>query len=114
MNLLRITFIVTIPFLPAGCITRRTMQDEPRQTVAFADTYAAKTFYDTYLALNHPSEKSATNIFFGVPFPYHHYVVPSENVHFNAAVKIADADQDGTITDIEADNYAKKLKPSGT
>ncbi|HSY17579.1 MAG TPA: hypothetical protein VK815_04555 [Candidatus Acidoferrales bacterium] len=101
-----------IPLLLTGCITHRTIQSEPRQSVTFASTHAAQTFYDTYLALNHPSASGKGDVSFGLVLPYRHYTVRTENVRFNEAVKSADTDHDGIISDTEADTYAKKIKPS--
>ena len=99
-----------IPLLLTGCITSRTIKTEPRQSVTFASTHAAQTFYDTYLALNHPSEQGKGDVSFGFPLPYQHYTVRTENVRFNEAVKTADTNHDGIISDTEADTYAKKIK----
>ena len=109
-----LTSIFLIPLLLTGCITNRTIKDEPRQSVAFASAHAAQTFYNTYLALNHPSETSKGDVSFGFPLPYHHYTVRTENLRFNDAIRSADTDHDGIISDAEADTYAKKIKPPTT
>jgi hypothetical protein len=81
--------------------------------VRFADTQAAQTFYDAYLAKNHPSNQSNNTVCITIPLPYHHYKVKSENAHFNGAVKSADTDADGTISDAEAATYATQPRESG-
>jgi len=95
--------------LMVGCVTRATVKDETRLNVRFATPEAAQTFYDAYLAINHPSPQKDTRCVY-IPLPYHHSTVLTDNVRFNAAIRSADSDQDGIISESEAGTYVKKVK----
>ncbi len=115
-NIRPFTAVITLSaamILLAGCVTRTSVKNEPRVDVRFADTQAAQTFYDAYLAKNHPSNQSNNTVCVTLPLPYHHAKVKSENARFNSAVKSADSDTDGTISDAEASAYATRPRESG-
>ena len=91
----------------SGCVTRTTVQNEPRQSVRFASQQAAETFYSAYLAANYPSNKT-NSVAVWIGLPYNHNKIKTDNVRFNAAVQSADSDRDGMISDAEAQAYAAK------
>jgi hypothetical protein len=103
-----VIIITLFACIASGCVTRTTVKDEPRQHVRFASQQAAETFYEAYLAIYYPSNKRDSTMVY-IATPYGHRKVSSDNVHFNAAVKSADADSDGIISDNEAAAYAKKV-----
>ena len=95
--------------LVPGCVTRTTVKNEPRQHVQFAGQHASETFYEAYLATYYPSNrKSGTVVWVGLP--YTHHKISMDNVYFNIAIKSADANHDGIISDEEATGYAQQRK----
>ena len=103
-------FVLLAPVLFApGCVTRTTMSDAPRKPVQFETASGAQTFYEAYLKNDYPST-SRSSLAVGVPLPYWHRTVKTENVNFNRAVDEADANHDGTISQDEARTYAAKLQ----
>ena len=104
--------VVLLAGLLSGCVSRAITQNEPRQAVHFASAQSAQTFYDAYLAHHYPSNYGGnTNcISVMIPLPYRQYHERTENVRFNAAIKKADADHDGLISDYEAAAYAESVR----
>ncbi|HYO09567.1 MAG TPA: hypothetical protein VER17_11400 [Tepidisphaeraceae bacterium] len=98
-----ITVVSLLVLASSGCISRTTVRDEPRRSVAFADVATAQTFYDAYLRMYH-SEDGRLSV--AVPLPYHHVKRGSENVQFNRAIDRADADHDRGISAEEARAFA--------
>jgi hypothetical protein len=92
-----------------GCVTRTTVKDETRLNIRFATPDAAQTFYDAYLAINHPSPQKDTCCVY-IPLPYRHYNSLTDNVRFNTAIRSADSNQDGIISESEASTYVEKIK----
>ena len=86
-----------------GCVSRCTVRDEPRRTVQFEDAATAQTFYDSYLRVYHATPQYFT---VGVPLPYHHLKLGSENVKFNRAVEHNDTNGDNVISAEEARAFA--------
>jgi hypothetical protein len=96
--------IALIGCLTSGCVTHTTVKDEPRQGVRFSSAEAAQTFYDAYLYAASP--KGHGSVTLSVPTPYWHRTVSTDNIHFNSAVRIADSNHDGIISEEEARAFA--------
>jgi hypothetical protein len=94
-----------IPLL-VGCVAHNTVKDEPRRTVQFGSAHAAQAFYDAYLKFSHPTPKNSNSIY--ISLPYWHNTIVSENVRLNKALESADSDQNGTISEAEAEAYQSK------
>ena len=95
------------PLFTAGCVTRTTYTNMPRETIRFASQSAAETFYNAYLAANYHPPVHCNMVCFGT-LPYSHRHVETDNVLFNRAIAAADGDHDGSITDAEARVYTTK------
>ena len=104
-----VTVILAYVTVLTGCVTRATVKDEARLNIRFTTPEAAQTFYEAYLAINHPSPQKDTRCVY-IPLPYRHYTVSTDNVRFNAAIRSADSDQDGMISESEAGTYVQKIK----
>ncbi|MDB6058727.1 MAG: hypothetical protein JWO95_2571 [Verrucomicrobiales bacterium] len=87
-----------------GCVTRNTVKDEPRQTVLFSSQKAAEVFYQAYLLEYYPSQ-SGNGVSVVIYPPYAHHRHSTDNVYFNAAIRKADCNRDGTISEEEATTY---------
>jgi uncharacterized protein YcfL len=101
--------------LAAGCISHEQTiyEDVPRQRVEFESDKAARMFYET-LSRNPPRRQaeSKTEIVIPIVFDHKRRVVPGQNVVFNDAVLICDSNQDGKITETEAQIFAdSRTKP---
>ena len=105
MKILLFTILV-LTGLSVGCVSVTTVKDEPRKSVLFASQKAAETFYRTYLADTHTA-RGSFNVF--IPPPYWRYKVPSENVQFNDAIRRADRNSDGIISEKEANAYSAEV-----
>lgn len=106
---------VTVACIVSGCVTYVTTKNEPRQSARFTSPAAAETFYDAYLASEHRSSYYRTNavshtVTISIYLPYLHYKTSTENVRFNHALELADANHDGVISDAEAREYAAKVR----
>jgi hypothetical protein len=103
----------------SGCVTYVTTKNEPRDNVRFENAQAAQTFYDAYLAhsynRNFYGKTNAVSrvVTIGIHPPYWQYKNMTDNVRFNRAVDLADANHDGLITLTEAQAYAEKVLPTG-
>jgi len=95
--------------LAAGCITHEQTiyEDVPRQRVEFESDKAARVFYEA-LSKNPPRRQSESKTEVAIPFVFDHKrrVVPGQNVMFNDGVVICDSNQDGKITETEAQIFA--------
>ena len=100
--------IASIGGLTSGCVNHTTIKDEPRQTVRFSSPQAAQTFYDAYLSATSPKGHGSVSVF--VALPYQHRTVSTDNVRFNSAIRIADNDHDGVISDEEARAFAAQRR----
>jgi hypothetical protein len=98
--------------LTSGCVTTGTAKDEPRLHVGFATAQSAQTFYETYLATYYPPRGGYFTV--GVPLPYEHRKISTDNIYFNRAIQSADCNHDNVITEEEARTYAKKMTPTPT
>jgi hypothetical protein len=92
-----------------GCVTTASVRTEPRDSVRFTSATSAQTFYEAYLA-KYYFKSTQGSFAIGVPLPYQHREMKTDNISFNAAVSVADADHDGVITDEEARGYNEKVK----
>jgi hypothetical protein len=102
--------IVTVAgFVVGGCVSSASVRNEPRDTVRFASATGAQTFYEAYLA-RYYARPTQGYVAFGVPLPYEHHELKTDNVSFNAAVSVADVNHDGVISDEEARAYNDKVK----
>lgn len=92
-----------------GCISHeRTVYEEvPRSRVEFENDKAARVFYETLSkAPPRRQSESKTEIAIPIVFDHKHRVVPGQNVVFNDAVALCDTNQDGKITEFEAQVFA--------
>lgn len=100
--------------LCVGCVSTSNVRNEPRQAVRFESAVGAQVFYQAYI------EKTYTRAMWegpcveiGLPLqpPYQHREFLTDNVYFNAAVRAADANHDGVISDGEARRYSDSIRP---
>src|SRR5687767_10098047 len=99
--------VVTI--IASGCISHdETVYEEvPRSRVEFENDKAARVFYETLSkAPPRRHSESKTEIAIPIVFDHKHRVVPGQNVVFNDAVALCDTNQDGRITEFEAQVFA--------
>jgi hypothetical protein len=101
--------------LAADCISHEQTiyEDVPRQRVEFESDKAARVFYET-LTRNPPRRQaeSKTEIVIPIVFDHKRRVIPGQNMIFNDAVLICDSNQDGKITETEAQIFAdSRAKP---
>lgn len=96
--------IALLSCLTSSCVTRITWKNESRRSVRFSSAQAAQTFYEALLFANVPKGRGAVTV--GVPLPYGHRTLSTENVRFNAAVRTADSNHNGTISENEARGFA--------
>ncbi len=96
--------IALLTCLMSGCVTHTAIKNEPRQSVRFSSPQAAQTFYDAYLSANSPEGDGSVALF--VALPYQHRTVSTDNVRFNSAVRTADSNHDGVISEKEARAFA--------
>jgi hypothetical protein len=93
----------------SGCISHeRTVYEEvPRNRVEFENDKAARVFYET-LSKAPPRRKTESKTEIAIPIVFDHKsrVVPGDNVVFNDAVALCDTNQDGRITEFEAQVFA--------
>ena len=93
----------------SGCISHEqtVYQDAPRQRVEFENDRAAHVFYET-LSKNPPHRytESKTEVAIPIVFDHKRRVVPGQNLIFNDAVAMCDTNQDGRITETEAQIFA--------
>jgi len=93
-----------------GCISHeRTVYEEvPRSRVEFENDKAARVFYETLSkAPPRRHSESKTEIAIPIVFDHKHRVVPGQNVAFNDGVALCDTNQDGKITELEAQIFAE-------
>jgi hypothetical protein len=100
--------ITLLSCLTSGCVTHTTVKDEPRQSVRFSTAQAAQTFYDAYLSSASPKGQGSVSV--SVPLPYWHQTVSTDNVLFNTAVRSADSNHDGIISEEEARAFAAQRR----
>lgn len=94
-----------------GCmVTYTSVKDTPRVAVTFQSAEGAKTFYEAYL-YRYYSQPYGRKISIGIPLPYLHSEVKTDNVYFDDAVRAADTNHDGIISDQEARAYSAWAGP---
>ena len=103
---------ITALIIASGCAKLTVVKNEPRQHAQFASQRAAETFYEAYLATHYSLPKRNTFVIY-LASPYWRRTVSTDNIKFNAAVKSADANHDGIISDEEAQTYAAKVPHEG-
>jgi len=95
--------------MATGCISHdETVYEEvPRNRVEFENDKAARVFYET-LTKAPPRRHSESKTEVAIPFVFDHKrrVIPGQNVAFNDAVALCDTNQDGKITESEAQIFA--------
>jgi hypothetical protein len=98
-----------VAIMASGCISHdETVYAEvPRSRVEFENDKAARVFYET-LTKAPPQRHSESKTEVAIPFVFDHKrrVVPGQNVPFNDAVALCDTNQDGRITESEAEIFA--------
>jgi hypothetical protein len=104
-----LTLIALFSLTASGCVTRSVVKDEARQQVRFASAEAAQAFYETYLAVYYPP-RAGDSVALAVTMPYRQERHSTDNVFFNAAVRSADSNRDGVISEDEARAYGESAK----
>jgi hypothetical protein len=103
------TFAGLLLAITCGCISheRTVYQEVPRSPIEFETDKAAHVFYET-LSKNPPRRQSESKTEIAIPivFEHKHRVVPGQNIAFNDAVALCDTNQDGRITETEAQIFA--------
>jgi hypothetical protein len=98
-----------ITMMGSGCISHdETVYEEvPRSRVEFENDRAARVFYES-LTKTPPRRHSESKTEVAIPFIFDHKrrVIPGQNVAFNDAVALCDTNQDGKITESEAQIFA--------
>jgi hypothetical protein len=98
-----------LTMMSAGCISHNetVYQDVPRTRIEFETDKAARVFYET-LTKAPPTRQSESRTEVAIPIVFEHKrrVVPGQNVAFNDAVALCDANQDALITETEAQIFA--------
>lgn len=93
-----------------GCIhTHETVvKDESRLPVEFENDAAGRLFYEALSHLSNPSDTTVSSSKVSVPVVFHHErkTVRGPNTAFNDAVRRADTNRDGRITESEARIFA--------
>ena len=96
-------------FAFTGCIhTHETVyEDATRMKVEFESEQAAHTFYEA-LSKQPPANRNANTTHVSIPLVFEHTRTKTvtSNVTFNDAVRRADTNQDGKITELEAKIFA--------
>jgi hypothetical protein len=98
-----------ITMMGSGCISHdETVYEEvPRSRIEFENDRAARVFYES-LTKAPPRRHSESKTEVAIPFIFDHKrrVIPGQNVAFNDAVALCDTNQDGKITESEAQIFA--------
>lgn len=93
----------------SGCISHdeTVYEDVPRSRIEFENDRAARVFYES-LTKAPPRRHSESKTEVAIPFIFDHKrrVIPGQNVAFNDAVALCDTNQDGKITESEAQIFA--------
>ena len=111
MRAMRWAGVVVVAAVSGGCLINSSREkvlepDAPRTTVNFESEEALASFQKE-VATRYPEGSEQNSSFFGVPFVVGISTtkVLSENAFYNAQVRKADADGDGTISNAEARAY---------
>ena len=95
-----------------GCITNEETvhRDVVRTKVEFENEAAARIFYEalSHCQVEYSHTDSTTEIKIPVIFDHKRRVVSGGDAAFNEAVKEADTNQDGKITELEARIFAQR------
>jgi len=90
----------------AGCISHQETlrRDEERLPISFETDAAARTFYEAMERIRAASTPTESKTEFHIPVILSHKITTVNSPHqvFNEAVRRADTDRDGTITEKEA------------
>jgi Ca2+-binding EF-hand superfamily protein len=109
-SIIRHLSVIVLPCcLATSCVTYTRFEDETRAKPRFASTAAAQVFYDAYASVDSPMGNGTISVSIAPPMPYWQTKKDTENKKFNAAIKIADANHDGNISEKEARAYAKNV-----
>src|SRR5437879_2289265 len=109
-----IVSIALLVCLVSGCIiTRTTVEDAPRQTAHFSSQKAVEAFYEGYWLIHCQGPPPGAHVRPVLYPPYIHQRYSTGNVIFNAAIRKADANADGIISEDEALAYLADAKKAG-
>jgi len=110
-------FTVVLGAILCGCIHQsETVYHNPeRAKVEFENEKAARIFCETLskFPASGGRHESNTTVEIPVVFEHHREVVEGENVAFNEAVRQCDTNQDGKITEMEANIFAETREHRG-
>lgn len=102
-----------LPILVGGCIhhTETVVRDEVRMPVNFENDAAGRIFYEALSRMPEPrhGKEGTTRYHIPVVFSYEETVKTGESHRFNAAVRRADTNQDGNITETEARIFSETV-----
>lgn len=97
----------------AGCITHNetVYREVPRAKVDFESEKAGRVFYEALSKFRyHSSNESHTAFSIPVVFDHTHTVKAGDDEKFNEAVRRCDSNQDGKISEKEAEIFAGQVK----
>jgi hypothetical protein len=90
----------------SGCVTVTKLKDEDRTRVRFANARAAQVFYEAALLPHGPNRNGRGMACIGGWSPISVRTTETKNVSFNKAVRTADTNRDGLISQSEAEKFA--------
>lgn len=109
ISALALVLSTTCLALTAGCISSRTTayNDVERVKVSFASEKAGRVFYEalTKVKAKTPREESKSSVNL-ILIDFERRTVTGPNTFFNESVSRCDTDQNGTITEQEAEIFA--------
>jgi hypothetical protein len=105
-----VLIIALLGCIATGCVTSyTTVKDEPRVSVHFASAQAAQTFYEAYIKDNYAPSPEDRGPGLSVEAGFERRKLKTDNVLFNEAVREAGTNQDGIISEAEAQAYSAKV-----
>jgi hypothetical protein len=96
-----------------GCISHHATdyREAPRTKVEFESEKAGRVFYEALSKFNyHSSNESETRLSIPIIFEHTHSVKTGDDEKFNEGIRRCDSNQDGKITEKEADIFASQKK----
>ena len=98
--------LLAISAILPSCVSVTKIKDEDRTKVRFANTRAARVFYEAALLPHGPNQNGHGTVCIGAWSPIVVRTKETGNVLFNKAVQSADANRNGLISQSEAEKFA--------